>query len=56
MVVAFVITGEIWFMLTCRAGSRGVSFGPPKRVNQMQDTEGKILQKIGTLALQGILR
>jgi len=28
MVVSFEMTGEIWFMLICSAGSRGVSFGP----------------------------
>ena len=28
MVVSFVMTGEIWLMLICSAGSRGVSFGP----------------------------
>ena len=28
IVVSFVMTGEIWLMLICSAGSRGVSFGP----------------------------
>jgi hypothetical protein len=28
IVVCFVMTGEIWLMLMCSAGSRSVSFGP----------------------------
>jgi len=30
IVVSFVMTGEIWLMLTSSAGSRGVRFGPQK--------------------------
>ena len=28
IVVSFVMTGELWLMLICSAGSRGVRLGP----------------------------
>ena len=41
-VVSFVITGAIWLMLICSAGSRGVSFGPQNRIDEVDDSERKV--------------
>jgi hypothetical protein len=51
IVVSFVMTGEIWLMLICSAGSRGVSFGPQNVETRWTTPSVKIMLALRTMRI-----